>query len=255
MPGLPSGGQVAPSFQVPDIPVLSIEHPCIVQNVEKAIGMLGGPAELVQSLEPGSDKPLGLKFQPDDPSTRAVLSYNKPTNNLLLKVTVPKRTGRKRKRGSDEQFLEQPTESHPRRDVKYFLRSLTDNRDRCQIEVVGPIGSTHVWRTMPDFNFSTKGSSFLNEIQSKILPQRYPLLKQWSFPRSSFEADTEGVPPSVLATQNLPGNFTYRQTSAAKAIVEATTTDRAVDDTGASVQLSASQDQQHGQGVSNEQTI
>ncbi|KIW29165.1 uncharacterized protein PV07_05001 [Cladophialophora immunda] len=255
MPDPARDGQVAPSFQVPDIPVVSIEHPCIVQNVEKAVAMLGRPTEIAQSLEPGWDKPLGLKFQPNDPSSRTVLSYNKPTNNLLLKVTVPKRTGRKRKRGSDGQYLEQPTDSQPRRDVKYLLQSLADNRERYQAEVVGPTGSTHIWRTMPDFTYSSKGSSFLSEIQSKILPQRYPLLKQWSFPRSSVEAEAEAVPPPVLSAQNLPVNFTYRQGSAAKAIVEPTSASQTLDDTDASAQPPTSQSQpQDQQTLHNEAT-
>ncbi|OAP64604.1 hypothetical protein AYL99_00576 [Fonsecaea erecta] len=255
MSSSPRGRQVAPSFQVPTTPVLSIEHPCVVQNVEKAIDMLGGPTEILQTLEPGWDKPLGLKFHLDDPGTHAVLSHNKPTYNLLLKVTVPKRTGRKRKRGSEEPYLERHTNSPPRRDVKYLLRSLMDNRERYQTEVVGPIGSTHIWRTMPDFNFSSQGSSFLNEIHSKILPQRYPLLKQWSFPRSSVNADAEAVPPPVLSVQNLPANFTYRQGPGATTIAEPTTANTAMNDTEPSAQPSTNQNQQPDPEMSNKQTI
>ncbi|KIW92686.1 uncharacterized protein Z519_06533 [Cladophialophora bantiana CBS 173.52] len=235
--------RIAPWFPVPATPVLSVEHPCIVQNAEKAIRMLGGPTEILQSLEPGWDKPLGLKFQPDDPSCRAVLSYNKPTNNLLLKVTVPGRTGRKRKRGSDEPYFEYSTDSHPRRDVKYLLRSLRDNRERYRAEIVGPIGSTHVWRTMPDFIYTSRGSPFLSEIHSKILPQQYPLLKQWSFPQTSVEADTELIPPPMLSTQNLPVNSIYRQNPAAKATSEPHTAKLAVDDPETPTQFSTSQEQ------------
>ncbi|OAL38025.1 hypothetical protein AYO20_02858 [Fonsecaea nubica] len=231
MPHGPSNGETAPSFQVPRNPILSIEHPCIVKNVEKAVDMLGGPAEIVQSLESGLEKPLGLKFQPEGPSSRAVLSYNKPTNNVLLKVTVPKRTGRKRRRGFDEQFSEDSGESRPRKDVKHLLRSLTDNRERCEVEVVGQIGSTHVWRAMPDFTYSSKGSSFLGEVQSELLPQQYPLLKQWSFPGSSPKEDTEVVPPPVLSTQNLPANFTYCQETAADSMVEQPSANRMTDET------------------------
>ena len=35
----------------------------------------------------------------------ALLSHNSQTRNVLLKITVPKRTGRKRKRGSNGPFL------------------------------------------------------------------------------------------------------------------------------------------------------
>jgi general transcription factor 3C polypeptide 5 (transcription factor C subunit 1) len=84
------------------------------------------------------------------------------TNNVLLKITVPKRTGRKRKRGSsgfmhDESFdayigqdeMANGTilQSHSRRDhPKVILRSLRDNVGRYQVEAVGIIEQTHRYR-------------------------------------------------------------------------------------------------------------
>ena len=94
-----------------------------------------------------------------------ILSHNSQTNNLLLKITVPKRTGRKRKRGSQDPYtdslVEYPTipevgkhsarqdnlRSQARRDnPAELLRTLKDNADRYSVEVVGEIGQTHRFR-------------------------------------------------------------------------------------------------------------
>ena len=200
--------KLAPQFPVPDVPIVSVEHPCIIQNVDKAIRMLGGDTEIVNSLDHGYQKPLGLRFQPGDPTSREVVSYNKRTNSVLLKVTVPKRTGRKRKRGSSDEFTEDSSVISARKDSSYLLQSLTDNSHRYHAEIVGSIQSTHVWRTMPDFVYSSKGSTFLNEVKTKILSKDYPELKLWSMPRAEAlgSADTEAIPPPVLSTQSLPFN-------------------------------------------------
>src|SRR5271154_4139496 len=91
-------GDAAAWYQIPDVPLLSIEHPCVVKNVERAIKMLGGSPAITRSLQPGNDKPISLTFHPEDDASRPILSNNVGTRNVLLRITVPKRTGRKRKR-------------------------------------------------------------------------------------------------------------------------------------------------------------
>ncbi|OCT45744.1 hypothetical protein CLCR_01690 [Cladophialophora carrionii] len=217
--------KAAPLFSVPDVPTVAVEHPCIVQNVDKAIRMLGGDSEIAGTLGSDNVKPLGLKFQPDDPTSREVVSYNKKTNNLLLRVTVPKRTGRRRKRASNEEFSEHASGLSARKDVKYLLRSLSDNSQHSQLEVVGHIHSTHVWRTVPDFVYTSKGSMFLQEVRTKILPRDYPHLKQWSMPRAlaSAATDTEAIPPPVFSTQSLPRSFSYHQDTSTRPITRKNT--------------------------------
>lgn len=93
--------------------------------------------------------------------SRPVQSTNTQTSNVLLKVTVPKRTGRKRKRGSNEPFTNSQPEttesrSNPvtvmngsipqRRDAGYLLRSLRDNVDAYNVEPVGKVDRSHVFR-------------------------------------------------------------------------------------------------------------
>lgn len=221
---------------MPSTPVLSLEHPCIVQNSQKAVQMVGGPSEIAQALNIDGEKTLGLRFQLDNPDSRTVISYNKKTDNLLLKLTLPKRTGRKRKRGSEDEFVEHSQEDN-RKDVAYLLRSLHDNSKRYEAEVVGKISSTHIWRTMPDLVYSTRDSQFLREVQSKIMPQDYPLVKQWSLPESYGLQDTEIFPPAVLSTQTLSSNYTYRQNPAVKTVSDPATGKRSLFNTQAPQRL------------------
>lgn len=82
--------------------------------------------------------------------SRPLQSTSSPSNNILLKVTVPKWTGRKRKRGSDEPFRDAYPTTDParaqRRSAKDLLRSLRDNVGKYQVEAVGRVDRTHVFR-------------------------------------------------------------------------------------------------------------
>lgn len=88
-----------------------------------------------------------------------VLSRNIPTDNVLLKITVPKPTGRKRKRGSQAQFSgdyilsnDGAAESNGLRSQSRsdnpteLLRALRDNIGNYQIEAVATIDQTHRFR-------------------------------------------------------------------------------------------------------------
>ena len=95
------------------------------------------------------DDSVRLTLRPEDAMARPLLSTSSLSNNVLLKVTVPKRTGRKRKRGSDEPFTDATPEKDSqlqRRTSKDLLRCLQDNHSRYRIEPVGKITRTHVFR-------------------------------------------------------------------------------------------------------------
>jgi general transcription factor 3C polypeptide 5 (transcription factor C subunit 1) len=99
--------------------------------------------------------PLYLRH--NNPMSVPILSRNNATDNILLKITVPKRTGRKRKRGSQETFsgtvpidldtTSDNIQSHSRRDdPAVLLRALKDNVDKYEVEVVAAIEQTHRFR-------------------------------------------------------------------------------------------------------------
>lgn len=113
-----------------------------------------------------------------------MMSHYASSHNVLFKVTVPKRTGRKRKRGSNDAWqgdLEVATENGDQSpsatlrskakldEPKILRRKLQDNVDRYQAEAVGVIKHTHRYRGMVDFNYSMKNSNFMNKFTDTIL--------------------------------------------------------------------------------------
>jgi len=109
----------APKHLVPDRVAMNVEHPCIVRNMDKAVEMIGGTSAIARSLKAGPDVPLSLRFNVDDPDSRPIVSIPKTTNNILMQVTVPRRTGRKRKRGTSGPFIEDNKVQTPAKDAQY----------------------------------------------------------------------------------------------------------------------------------------
>ena len=103
---------------------------------------------------------------------RPLTSHNAATRNVVVKITVPKRTGRKRKRGSDGPFegtvhLSNGGEitSHPQGDIcshsrldepRLLRRKLSDNVGKYTVEPIGVIKNTHRYRGQKHHNHSPK---------------------------------------------------------------------------------------------------
>lgn len=121
-------------------------------------------ANLLQILHSDSiEACIPLYTRPNDFLGGRVLSRNHETNNILLKVTVPKRTGRKRKRGTDGPFVGEPStkkssyrkdegETEIRSQARLddpleLLRTLQDNVDKYEVEAVASIPRTHRFRS------------------------------------------------------------------------------------------------------------
>lgn len=95
----------APVYTVPRRSFSAVEHPMLVQDIDKGIATFGRKFNFQEVLQlEDSRAAIPLYLRPDNPSVRPLTSHNAATHNVLLKVTVPKRTGRKRKRGSNEPF-------------------------------------------------------------------------------------------------------------------------------------------------------
>ena len=82
-------------------------------------------------------------------------SANVSTNNILLKVTVPKRTGLKRRRGAEGPYYEDVRVEVPEeeampvvRGAQYLFCSMSDNVKSYQVEAIGTINQTHRFRGM-----------------------------------------------------------------------------------------------------------
>lgn len=141
-----------------------------------------------------ADTPAQLVLRPGDFMARPIHSSSCPSNNVLLRVTVPKRTGRKRKRGSDAPFVDVETEGaveQPRRwKAKDMLRRLRDNPSKYTVDTIGRVERTHYFRGtsyllarysphdeadnaiagLPDFVYSTTSSAFTKRFRECIVP-------------------------------------------------------------------------------------
>lgn len=124
---------------------------------------------IAQFLDPNRNS-LPLYMDPENAFCPSIVSHNASTHNVLLKVTVPKRTGRKRKRGTNgpwegDATLEgdgEQVSSHRRLDhPKTLLRKLQDNVDSYRVETAGVIKHTHRYRG--------SCSSFSQRSRSKLL--------------------------------------------------------------------------------------
>ncbi|KAJ5512133.1 Transcription factor IIIC subunit 5 [Penicillium fimorum] len=216
------GSRTAPFYAVPSRRLVSVEHPAVIRNVDKAIETLQGDAGIKTILNPDKDGTLAnLVFRPEDAMARSVQSTIVQSNNVLLKVTVPKRTGRKRKRGSNEAFADAPeseaSESPPRRIAKDLLRSLSDNPSKYQIEPVGRVERTHVFRGIPDFVYSTTASSFTNRFRDQILPFDFDKMKQFDIDMAKgITANADLIPPPSFSHGDVPFHYIYRQNPTVK---------------------------------------
>lgn len=113
----------------------------------------------LQTLNPPKpDTPASVVLRPEDAMARPLQSISSPANNILLQVTAPKRTGRKRKKGSDEPFRDDPaavSDGPPRPTARELLQILRDNAGRYQVEPVGLVERTHVFRGMSTLIYAT----------------------------------------------------------------------------------------------------
>ncbi|XP_021356704.1 general transcription factor 3C polypeptide 5-like isoform X2 [Mizuhopecten yessoensis] len=106
---------------VKDVKLVSVEHPAIVNDVDKALATLGGCEELSKSFS-NTNKRIALRWRPKDIYCKAVYGERYPTTNLLMKI---KRRWRKGK----------PEES------KYNM------------EVIGVIEITYKFQAMVDYQY------------------------------------------------------------------------------------------------------
>ncbi|KAA8642948.1 hypothetical protein EYZ11_001093 [Aspergillus tanneri] len=211
------GPRTAPFYSIPPRHLVSVEHPAIIKNVDNAIATLQGDAGISKILNPPkADTPANLHLRPEDAMSRPLQSTSTPSNNILLKVTVPKRTGRKRKRGTDEPFTGPPVTTIPqepqRPSARHLLRSLRDNVGSYQVEPVGTVDRTHVFRGMPDFVFSTTANQFANRFRDQILSFDYDKMKQFDLDMSKGAiSNVEVFPPPSFSHGDLPFGYIYRQ--------------------------------------------
>ncbi|RYP11770.1 hypothetical protein DL765_007612 [Monosporascus sp. GIB2] len=219
---------VAPTFDLPSRKIVAIEHPCIVQNLDKGLDTFGPRPDFRSLLEDGRERiSLPIWLRRDNPTTKPIVSQHASSNGILLKITVPKRTGRKRKRGSNEPFsgdahrsggttgdgVVDRVASFGRQDApESVLRKMQDNIGRYRAEAVGMVRDTHRYRGLADFQFSTTDSPFLTNVAEHLLPLKLSKLREFRLrPGVDNSPNQEFVPPPHFTDKIISFNYNYEQ--------------------------------------------
>ncbi|KAF2725202.1 hypothetical protein K431DRAFT_260783 [Polychaeton citri CBS 116435] len=241
MNGRPTGD--APTFPIPASRIVSVEHPCVVRNFDNGFLSLGKEAHLKHVLDhtlgetrsqtkqtgdtysSRAEPVAAVSLRPRDPFANKLTSTGVETQNILIKVTLPKRTGRKRKRGSDEAFAE-PPQAPKRNDsitAPELLHRLRENASRLAIAPVGMIKETHRFRSIPDFQLQHGELPVMHEIKRHILPPSYDSLSKFHVDTVPFSttATTFPAPPRFTTTEQ-PYYYNYQQSAFVKFDVDET---------------------------------
>ncbi|TVY73448.1 Transcription factor tau subunit sfc1 [Lachnellula suecica] len=223
----------AAACTVPPRKVVAVEHPMIVKNLEKGIKTFGTNRPFERVLDTSNpEECVPLYIRHDDPMCIPILSNNASTNNVLLKITVPKRIGRKRKRGGldpipsamegfsplpesrdNESRSSDSIRSQSRKDnpVK-LLRTLKDNVGNYSVEAVAEITNTHRFRGLSDFHFSTSNTEFFSRFRDTVLTGNVDKLKEFQMdPSRGWKPNDQFMPPPRMTNNSIPFNWNWHQ--------------------------------------------
>jgi general transcription factor 3C polypeptide 5 (transcription factor C subunit 1) len=174
---------------------------------------------------PSEQKPILVKLRPDDAFARGINGTQCQTRNILLKVRLPKRTGRKRRRGSDDPFVPDPeygSEKPMPVDAKTFWTMLRDNPENYTVNPVGVIPETYRFRTIPDLQYSTASNALMTNMRSTLLSDDFDLVKTFRLdPAKGILPNQETQPPPSMSIARLPLPYGYRQNDKVKYIRDA----------------------------------
>ena len=162
-----------------------------------------------------------LFFRPTDPMAKSIPSKSVSTGNVLVQITVPRRTGRKRKRDSQEpfQYHNLPEQSEGQGpflkigDAKKLLRTLKDNPERYTIQGLGHVDQTHRFRAMHDLVYSTASIPFVQRVTKELISMDYDSIRKFKFDSNAHETTPGGdlIPPVLFTHHHIPFNYAYNQ--------------------------------------------
>ncbi|CAG9979612.1 unnamed protein product [Clonostachys byssicola] len=223
----PGTRQGAPRYAIPARKLAAVEIPAVVQDVDRAVRAFGRVANLNHVLDPDNHS-IPLFMNPDSPFCKPLMSHNAKSHNVVLKVTVPKRTGRKRKRGSEGPWQgdvdvvdsgEPPSSqgnvsSQARMDDPRLLkRKLQENVGNYEVEVAGIIEHSHRFRGLADFYWDMSSrSDFARRYIDQVLPGDVEKMKEFKFkPGIDQGPNVDVIPPPVFTHMSMPFNYFYSQ--------------------------------------------
>lgn len=156
----------------------------------------------------------GVSLRPNDPFAKKIPSTGVETRNVLVKVTLPKGTGRKRKRGSNEPYAdpERPEAKDDSITAPSLVRRLCDNEGNYSIKPVGMLCETHRFRMLPDFQLRNTELPIMREIRDHAMVPDFNKFKDF---RIDLTPGSRGItahpgPPSFISTDT-PYKYEYQQ--------------------------------------------
>ncbi|KAI5854325.1 RNA polymerase III transcription factor IIIC subunit-domain-containing protein [Tricharina praecox] len=192
--------QSSPWIPIPDKRIICVEHPGIIRNVEKGIATLGGEEALAKLAAANGNMALHLRFRPDDPMQPPIESRTVPTNNLLLKITIPRR---KKRRGTKDGEMTLPEK----------LRAAKGNY---KVEAIGRIEKTVRFRDMASFQWNSSNSDFINKMKDKLMDGDYEKIRSFELSKDRGDPNSEILPPPTFSNTVIPHTYFYRQNPAVK---------------------------------------
>ncbi|KAG6041593.1 hypothetical protein E4U41_003330 [Claviceps citrina] len=226
-------GGAAPRYRIPPRHLSAVEIPAVVENVDRAVQALGRNPTLAHVMDPTRNS-IPLYLHPESPFCKPLMSHNAASHNIVLKVTVPKRTGRRRKKGSqgpwqgdvdvsDASVATGDDDGGPKGqrqvkslarldDPKVFRRKLEDNVGRYEVEAVGIIKHTHRFRALADFYWDMNRSDFAQRYVDQVFPGNVQKLKTFVFDGGTDRPpNVDILPPPIFTHMSLPFNYFYSQ--------------------------------------------
>ncbi|EXU97841.1 RNA polymerase III transcription factor (TF)IIIC subunit [Metarhizium robertsii] len=215
----------APRFRIPPRDLAAVEIPAVVENIDRAVKAFGRVPSLEHLMDPLRNS-VPLYLNPESPFCKPIMSHNAASHNVVLKVTVPKRTGRRRRRGSngpwqgDVNLSDAPgtndkekVQSIARLDEpKVLRRKLQDNAGRYHVEAVGTIKHTHRFRALADFYWDMNRSEFAQRYAEQVLPGDVQKLKEFTLQSGTDRPpNVDIIPPPIFTHMSLPFNYFYSQ--------------------------------------------
>ncbi|KAK6453180.1 hypothetical protein FP744_10009432 [Trichoderma asperellum] len=216
----------APRYAIPQRELTAVEIPAVVENIDRAVRAFGRVPSLRHVLDPLRNS-VPLYINPDEPFCPPIMSHNARSHNIVLKVTVPKRTGRKRKRGTNEPWQgdvefqgidpsapasENVLSIGRHDDPRLLRRKLEDNVGKYHVEAAGLIKHTHRFRGLADFYWDMDKSSFAQRFVDQVLPGDVEKIKEFKFtPGIDQGSNVDIIPPPIFTHMSLPFNYFYSQ--------------------------------------------
>ncbi|KAI1334774.1 hypothetical protein F5Y15DRAFT_400313 [Xylariaceae sp. FL0016] len=224
-----SAGSVesAPIFGIQSRKIVAIEHPCIVRNLDNGLKSFGPKPDFHKLMDHSPEAtPLPLWLRPENPTSRPILSNQAASNNLVLRITVPKCTGRKRKRGTNMPAFENDSADHVMRGPKVteiasvdrrdtpesIIRKMKDNAGHYHVEAVGTIQDSHRYRALADFQFASSQFPFMNKVAKHLIPLQASKLREFRLEEGvKVGLGQEIIPPPHMTDKVIGFPYNYGQ--------------------------------------------